>query len=175
MPAGALVAFIQKGMQYMEMEANVEDGAVEGEFAMLSPKELMTKDIDELRALVAERREKGSERAAAFARGGSGGGASGRKRERAGSKDERQDQQQQQQQQRQKQQQGKDKEGGGAHGNGPAPMDEDGGGGGGKGGGAGAAAPVSSVELGEVVTLKGHDGEVFVCAFSPAGPFAASG
>lgn len=26
-PAGALVAFIQKGMQYMELEANVEVGA----------------------------------------------------------------------------------------------------------------------------------------------------
>lgn len=139
--------------------SNHQDGVIEGDFAMVSPKELMTKDIDELRQLVGERREKNADRAAAAAKGG-GGGA--RKRERGGSGSKEERQQQQPQQQREK---GKDREGSSAQGNGPAPMDEDGGGGG----------AITSVELGGKRTLKGHDGEVFTCAFSPVDALVASG
>ncbi len=105
----------------------------------------MTKDIDELRQLVQERREKTAERQAAAAaargrerkRGGGGGGGGG--------KDERQQQQQ-------------DK---GGSGNGPSPMDEDG--------------AVGGVEIVGSATLAGHDGEVFTCAFSTTDPLVASG
>ena len=103
-PPGALVSFVQKGLQYLELEANVgevrggrkrrggcgrflspcfcfsltfllpslQDGAVGGDFAALTPSDLLTKDVDELKKAVAERRER---RAAAA--GGGGGGRTG--------------------------------------------------------------------------------------------------
>jgi len=134
-----------------QQPGRLQDGVVEGDFLMLSPKELMTKDIDELRQLVQERREKAVERQQA----GGAARARDRKRDRGGgSKDDKQ-----QQQQRDKE--GSGKGGGAVSGNGPTAMDEDGG--------------VSSVEVVSVVTLSGHDGEVFTCAFSPTDPLVASG
>ncbi|KAI8477394.1 MAG: WD40 repeat-like protein [Monoraphidium minutum] len=172
-PAGALVAFIQKGMQYMEMEANIEDGVIEGDFTALSPRDLMTKDVDELRQLVQERRERAADKAVA-ARGRD------RKRERpaggGGGKDERQPAPpgQQQQQQKEREKGGKDKgeegsrgggggagSGSGGAGSGPAAMEEDG--------------PITSADVTNVTTLRGHDGEVFTCAFSPTNQLVASG
>ncbi|GFH09012.1 F-box-like/WD repeat domain-containing protein [Haematococcus lacustris] len=56
---GTLVALIQKGMQYLELEVNIDgqDGEIDGELKMLTPEELLTADIDQLRQLVQERRE----------------------------------------------------------------------------------------------------------------------
>ena len=72
-PPGALVSFVQKGLQYLELEANVAEDpgggggpAVRGDFAALSASDLITKDVEELKRAVAERRERG---------GGAGGGA----------------------------------------------------------------------------------------------------
>ncbi|GAX74780.1 hypothetical protein CEUSTIGMA_g2227.t1 [Chlamydomonas eustigma] len=56
-PPGSLITFLQKGLQYLELESNLEDGVIEGEFKMLSPEDLITNDIDQLRQLVIERRE----------------------------------------------------------------------------------------------------------------------
>lgn len=80
-PPGSLITFIQKGMQYLEMEANLQvichlpvyavhrygldidiyitsqDGSVEGEFKLLSPEDLLTNNIDQLRQIVAERKD----------------------------------------------------------------------------------------------------------------------
>ena len=71
-PPGALVSFVQKGLQYLELEANVAEDpsgngpAVRGDFAALTASDLITKDVEELKRAVAERRERG---------GGAGGGA----------------------------------------------------------------------------------------------------
>ena len=71
-PPGALVSFVQKGLQYLELEANVAEDpagggpAVRGDFAALTASDLITKDVDELKRAVAERRVRG---------GGAGGGA----------------------------------------------------------------------------------------------------
>ena len=63
---------MQKGLQYLELEANVAEDpagggpAVRGDFAALTASDLITKDVDELKRAVAERRVRG---------GGAGGGA----------------------------------------------------------------------------------------------------
>ena len=78
MPPGALVSFVQKGLQYFELEANltvepseapneVGNGGsatpgeaayvMDGGFNALTPSELITKDITQLRAVVNKRRD----------------------------------------------------------------------------------------------------------------------
>ncbi|KAF5834951.1 WD40-repeat-containing domain protein [Dunaliella salina] len=81
---GTLIALVQKGMQYLELEANVDgqDGSVDGDFKMLSPEELITLDPDQLRQLVQERREE--ERAAGGVGGGRCAAAAERRKERMG-------------------------------------------------------------------------------------------
>ncbi|GFR43966.1 hypothetical protein Agub_g5109, partial [Astrephomene gubernaculifera] len=61
-PPGSLVTFIQKGLQYLEIEANLDaqDGEVDGDYKLLTPEELLSNDVDQLRALVAERKEEDS-------------------------------------------------------------------------------------------------------------------
>ncbi|RZB57209.1 WD40 repeat-containing protein HOS15 [Glycine soja] len=59
-PSGALVTFIQKGLQYFEMEANLSncDADLEEDFSFLQPLDLITKDVHELRQMISERRKK---------------------------------------------------------------------------------------------------------------------
>ncbi|CAA0832651.1 WD-40 repeat family protein [Striga hermonthica] len=58
-PPGALVTFIQKGIQYLELEANLsnDDLDVDEDFQFLHPLELITKDVDELRKIIKEKKE----------------------------------------------------------------------------------------------------------------------
>ncbi|PRW45142.1 F-box-like WD repeat-containing TBL1XR1 [Chlorella sorokiniana] len=58
-PVGALVSFIQKGFQYMELEANLnEEGTdVYGEYTPLQARDILVKDIDELKVTVREMKE----------------------------------------------------------------------------------------------------------------------
>ncbi|GER36267.1 WD-40 repeat family protein, partial [Striga asiatica] len=58
-PPGALVTFIQKGIQYLELEANLsnDDLDVDEDFQFLHPLELITKDVDELRKIIREKKE----------------------------------------------------------------------------------------------------------------------
>ncbi|GMH25211.1 hypothetical protein Nepgr_027054 [Nepenthes gracilis] len=57
-PPGALITFVQKGLQYMEMEANLSNNEtdVDEDFSFLQPMDLITKDIYELRTMVKEKR-----------------------------------------------------------------------------------------------------------------------
>ncbi|XP_004509095.1 WD40 repeat-containing protein HOS15-like isoform X2 [Cicer arietinum] len=59
-PPGALVTFVQKGLQYFEMEANLSncDADLEEDFSFLQPLDLITKDVHELRQLISDRRRK---------------------------------------------------------------------------------------------------------------------
>eukprot|EP00210_Caulerpa_lentillifera_P001873 g1802.t1 len=62
-PPGALIHIIQKGLQFIEMEANVtkEKRTTIGEYKYLHSHDLITKDMDELRQEVQTQRSKGQE------------------------------------------------------------------------------------------------------------------
>ncbi|KAG9160933.1 hypothetical protein Leryth_008742 [Lithospermum erythrorhizon] len=59
-PPGALVTFVQKGIQYLELEANSinDDADVEADFQFLQPLDLITKNVSELQKIIKERKEK---------------------------------------------------------------------------------------------------------------------
>ncbi|XP_015884994.1 WD40 repeat-containing protein HOS15 isoform X1 [Ziziphus jujuba] len=59
-PPGALVTFVQKGLQYLELEANLtsSDGDMEDDdFSFLQPLDLITKDACELHKIIKEKKE----------------------------------------------------------------------------------------------------------------------
>ncbi|CAD7697533.1 unnamed protein product [Ostreobium quekettii] len=58
-PPGALIHILQKGFQFIELEANLtQDGNnMDGEFSFLESKDLITKSIEELRETVREQRD----------------------------------------------------------------------------------------------------------------------
>ncbi|KAJ7952800.1 F-box-like/WD repeat-containing protein [Quillaja saponaria] len=58
-PPGALIAIVQKGLQYLEMEANLSncDTDLDEDFSFLQPLDLITKDIHELRQMIVERKK----------------------------------------------------------------------------------------------------------------------
>lgn len=55
-PVGALVSFIQKGFQMMEIEANLNASGsdVYGKYVQFSANDILTKDLDELRMIAKE-------------------------------------------------------------------------------------------------------------------------
>ncbi|XBI91270.1 hypothetical protein VPH35_028633 [Triticum aestivum] len=57
-PPGALITIVQKGLQYIELEANTDenDQEVEKDFALLEPLEIITKDVEELQQIVKKRK-----------------------------------------------------------------------------------------------------------------------
>ncbi|XP_051124056.1 WD40 repeat-containing protein HOS15-like isoform X2 [Andrographis paniculata] len=59
-PPGALVTFVQKGIQYLELEANLSNDGddTEEDFQFLHPLDLITKDVNELQKIVIEKKEK---------------------------------------------------------------------------------------------------------------------
>lgn len=63
LPPGALISFIQKGLQYLELEANLnEDGTdVDGNFSMLNSSDLLSKPVEELKNIVKEKRKSGDD------------------------------------------------------------------------------------------------------------------
>ncbi|XP_042018025.1 WD40 repeat-containing protein HOS15-like [Salvia splendens] len=58
-PPGALVTFVQKGIQYLELEANLttDDLETDDDFQFLHPLDLITKDVDELQRIIKEKKE----------------------------------------------------------------------------------------------------------------------
>ncbi|KAK1317660.1 Protein SPA1-RELATED 3 [Acorus calamus] len=59
-PPAALVKFVQKGLQYLELEANLScnEADVEDDFSFIEPFDLITKDVNELRKIVNEKKAK---------------------------------------------------------------------------------------------------------------------
>ncbi|KNA08380.1 hypothetical protein SOVF_163130 [Spinacia oleracea] len=57
-PPSALITFVQKGLQYLEMEANLNnsDADMDEDFSFIQPMDLITKDVNELRRMVKEKR-----------------------------------------------------------------------------------------------------------------------
>ncbi|KAL4352118.1 hypothetical protein GQ457_06G035530 [Hibiscus cannabinus] len=58
-PPGALITFVQKGLQYLEMEANISNNDVEmdEDFSFLRPLDIITKDVNQLRQMIKEKRK----------------------------------------------------------------------------------------------------------------------
>ncbi|KAL1345025.1 hypothetical protein AAHE18_08G087900 [Arachis hypogaea] len=58
-PPGALVTFIQKGIQYLELEANLSgsDADMDEDFSFIQPLDLITKDPYELHSIVKAKKE----------------------------------------------------------------------------------------------------------------------
>lgn len=206
-PPGSLVTFIQKGLQYLELEANIDtqvgrmhpwakvtlacnvplkvsvlymqDGEVDGEYKMLTPEELITNDIEQLRLLVQERKEE-NEAAARPPK------ASDRRKDKAERKREREEAAAAaagtsgaSEKDKDKK---KDKEAAGVSDDKPARDSSKGG-----KGGAAASAPATPMDEdgpstqsvvvpdSSVLTLEGHDSEVYICSWSPVDPLLASG
>ncbi|XP_004511879.1 WD40 repeat-containing protein HOS15-like [Cicer arietinum] len=59
-PPGALVTFVQRGLQFLEMEANLSncDADFDEDFSFLQPLDLITKDVHELKKMITERKRK---------------------------------------------------------------------------------------------------------------------
>ncbi|KAG5573445.1 hypothetical protein H5410_063211 [Solanum commersonii] len=59
-PPGALIQFVQKGIQYLELETNLSNNDIDmdEDFKLLEPLDLITKDVDELRKIIKEKKEK---------------------------------------------------------------------------------------------------------------------
>ncbi|KAM6540609.1 hypothetical protein CsatB_005056 [Cannabis sativa] len=57
-PPGALITFVQKGLQFLEMEANLSnsDQDLDEDFSFLQPLDLITKDVYQLRQIVKEKK-----------------------------------------------------------------------------------------------------------------------
>jgi transducin (beta)-like 1 len=59
-PPGALIKFVQKGLQYMEMEANLSNSEVDidEDFSFFQPLDLISKDVKELQDMLREKKRK---------------------------------------------------------------------------------------------------------------------
>ncbi|PHT66428.1 hypothetical protein T459_30853 [Capsicum annuum] len=59
-PPGALVKFVQTGIQYLELETDLsnDDSYMDEDFQCLQPLDLITKKVDELQKMIEEKKEK---------------------------------------------------------------------------------------------------------------------
>ncbi|XP_048493674.1 WD40 repeat-containing protein HOS15 isoform X2 [Beta vulgaris subsp. vulgaris] len=185
-PPSALVRFVQKGLQYMELEMNLSCSDVDKDdnFALLQPLDLITKDIDELQKIINEKKEslwdhKHKEKDKDHEHGCDNVHESKRENQRTekGEQDKERAQIDREQAKRKEKPQDiqadvkfhEDKFGiqievnetsGGA-----APMDIS----------MDTASLPREIPSSDVTVLEGHTSEVFTCAWSPAGSLVASG
>ncbi|KAL6841150.1 hypothetical protein ACP4OV_029119 [Aristida adscensionis] len=184
-PPGALIAIVQKGLQYIELEANTDenDEDVEKDFALLEPLEIITKDVEELQQIVKKRKrerlqtdrdkEKGKDKECIQEHERHAGSERERERhdrekeqEREKTKAER-DREQEKEKEKEKEKQHTDRVDKVKHEEdsptrgGPTPMD--------------ISIPAHEISNADVTVLEGHSSEVFACAWSPAGSLLASG
>ncbi|XP_062184141.1 WD40 repeat-containing protein HOS15-like [Phragmites australis] len=186
-PPGALITIVQKGLQYIELEANTDenDEEVEKDFALLEPLEIITKDVEELQQIVKKRRrerfqsdrenDKGKEKDRIEEHERRPGGEREKDRhdkekelEREKDRAERdREQEKEKEKEREKEKQHTDRidkvknEEDIVVGGGPTPMD--------------ISTTAHEISSTDVTVLEGHSSEVFACAWSPAGSLLASG
>lgn len=62
-PPAGLISFVQKGIQYLELETNLNEEGLynDADFQSLTPMELVSKTVPELRAIIQDRRERREE------------------------------------------------------------------------------------------------------------------
>ncbi|KAG0464411.1 hypothetical protein HPP92_020480 [Vanilla planifolia] len=172
-PPGALVTFVQKGLQYVELEANLDNEIKDGDddFSFLQPLDLITKDVNELQRIIKEKQDKlQKERSAEKER---------RDKDREKQEKDKLEKDKEQEREKDKEKQHKDhkdkdvvelhednKPKGKSNENsgGPEPMDT-----------SPAESGAFEIRNSEVTILEGHSSEVFACAWSPTGSLLASG
>ncbi|KAM3366056.1 hypothetical protein ACQJBY_015544 [Aegilops geniculata] len=185
-PPGALITIVQKGLQYIELEANTDENdlEVEKDFALLEPLEIITKDVEELQQIVKKRKrerlqidcdkDKGKAKECIEEHEHRLGGEREREchdkekdQEMERDRTER-DKVQEKEKEREKQHtehidKVKHEEDPLASGvtSGPKPMD--------------VSTTPHEIFSADVTVLEGHSSEVFACAWSPAGSLLASG
>ncbi|CAD6261345.1 unnamed protein product [Miscanthus lutarioriparius] len=185
-PPGALITIVQKGLQYIELEANNDenDDEVERDFALLEPLEIITKDVEELQQIVKKRKmersqterekDKGKEKERNEEHERRPGGERERERhdkekeqvrEDKSEKDRDHDKEKEKEKERERQHAERiDKvkhEDDSLAGGGPTPMD--------------VSTTAQEISNTDVTVLEGHSSEVFACAWSPTGSLLASG
>ncbi|XP_077225009.1 WD-40 repeat family protein [Tasmannia lanceolata] len=190
-PPGALITFVQKGLQYLELEANLSNNEsdVDDDFSFLQPMDLITKDVYALRQIIKEKkenvqkeREKEKEKHKECDRDQERERGRERERERPEREKEREKDREKIEKDREREKEKKieehtDKELGrdiddkanvkpeNKTFGGPEPMDTS------------TDSPHLNCEIpsSDVTILEGHTSEVFVCAWSPTGSLLASG
>jgi len=192
-PPGALVTFVQKGIQYLELEANLScsDTEMEDDFSFLQPLDLITKDVYELRKIIKEKKENLQQDKQREIDKDSNEPDREHEREHAQAKEKEKQQKEKEREQdrgrveKHKEQKGKGKEkpheapidskqGGdkviirheeNGHNGGPEPMEIC----------ASSTSLPCEIPNSDVTVLRGHNSEVFACAWSPVGSLLASG
>ncbi|KAA8528484.1 hypothetical protein F0562_035839 [Nyssa sinensis] len=189
-PPGALVTFVQKGIQYLELEANSSSSDVDmdEDFSFLQPLDLITKDVYELHKIIKEKKENLQKDRHREKNKDSNSFDEEHEQEHAR---EREKERQQKEKERERidkdkgQEKGKDKEkphedpidtkqigdkvsvrdeeNGTCEG--PEPMEIS----------TSSTSLPCEIPSCDVTVLEGHTSEVFVCAWSPAGSLLASG
>ncbi|RLM65904.1 F-box-like/WD repeat-containing protein TBL1XR1 [Panicum miliaceum] len=182
-PPGALITIVQKGLQYIELEANTEenDEEIEKDFALLEPLEIITKDVEELQQLVKKRKRERSQTDREKDRGKEKERNEEHERRPGGERErDRHDKEKEQVREKDKSEKDreheKEKEKEKQHteridkvkheedslaGGGPTPMD--------------VSVTAQEISSTDVTVLEGHSSEVFACAWSPTGSLLASG
>ncbi|KAM7250621.1 hypothetical protein ACFE04_022504 [Oxalis oulophora] len=56
-PPGALITFVQRGLQFLEMEANLNISDADEDFSFLQPLDLITKDVNQLQDIIKEKKK----------------------------------------------------------------------------------------------------------------------
>ncbi|KAK3145264.1 hypothetical protein QOZ80_4AG0326450 [Eleusine coracana subsp. coracana] len=186
-PPGALITIVQKGLQYIELEANTDETDEESEkdFALLEPLEIITKDVEELQQIVKKRKRERAQHEAERVKGKDK-ERSDKDERRTGGERERDRHDKEKEQEREKDRVEKDREQekekekekdkekqqteridkakpeeDSLAGGGPVPMD--------------VSTTAHEITCNNVTVLEGHSSEVFACAWSPAGSLLASG
>ncbi|XP_024984046.1 WD40 repeat-containing protein HOS15 [Cynara cardunculus var. scolymus] len=182
-PPGALVTLVQKGLQYLEMEANLNnnDADVDEDFSFLQPLDLLTKDVFQLRQIVKEKKKIQQKAAEELSK---------EQEKQTALAIERDKQSKEKESEKEKEKVNKDKqrekkhedladreilvdqqdnvniklEENGTFG-GPEPMDIS----------TSATPQASGIPSSDVIILEGHTSEVCACAWNPAGSLLASG
>lgn len=192
-PPGSLITFVQKGLQYLEMEANLSNSDTDlvEDFSFLQPLDLITKDVYELRKIINEKRknlQKDRDKDKELDREHEGERARIRDKERHEREKERE--KDKERAEKDKERAEKDKEREKQHEDhtdremvtdvedkvivkpedngvsaGPEPMDIS----------TTLTSQACEIPSSDVTILEGHTSEVCACAWSPTGSFLASG
>ncbi|KAL8141091.1 hypothetical protein V2J09_007112 [Rumex salicifolius] len=193
-PPGALIKFVQKGVQYLELEANLSsnDAEMDEDFSFIQPMDLITKDVDELQKIIKEKKDslknekhKEKEKQKELQRKLETDKEPPHVRERENQVKERAEQDKEKADKEREKAKEKEKEDphvnhtevkplkekesapidGNDTSEGPEPMD------------ISTDVPFLPCEIpsSDIIVLEGHSSEVFACAWSPAGSLLASG
>ncbi|KAJ9540606.1 hypothetical protein OSB04_027112 [Centaurea solstitialis] len=182
-PPGALVTLVQKGLQYLEMEANLNnnDADVDEDFSFLQPLDLLTKDVYQLRQIVKEKKKNQQKAVEELAKEQEKQTALAIERDKQSMEKESEKEKERVDKDKQREKKHEDLadreilvdqqdnvniklEENGTFG-GPEPMDIS----------ISVTPQASGIPSSDVMILEGHTSEVCACAWSPAGSLLASG